>query len=357
MQVELKKASQLTAEEIATWKAFQASNPTLESPYFHPQFAQAVAAVRNDVEVAVIYQQEAIQAFFPFQRGALGLGKPVGGKLSDYHGLIAPTGTFIDMQELLRQCRLAGWDFDHLPTEQQSFAKNVHEVTRSPQIETVGGMPEYERKRKAAGSDVIAKVKQKIRRFERDHGPLELTLDDKDPAVFEQLIAWKSAQYLRTGLADVFAFPWTRALLENLQNRTTPEFGCFTTTLRAQGKVLSSLLCLRQGGLVHGWFTAYDPDMSQFSPGLMHYLKWIEVAEQDGVHKIDLGKGDEAYKWRFATTYAEIAEGCVCRNSVGIWLRNSWRTTRSFLESVPGRKEGSNAITLLNPIRRWLQFR
>ncbi len=356
MQYQLKRTTDLTIEEISAWKGFQAGNPGLASPYFHLEFTKAVSAVRTDVEIAVIHQAGKPVAFFPFQRGTLNIGKPVGGKLSDYHGIISAPDTSVDVQELLRQCGLAGWDFDHLPVEQQSFANSIQCVSRSAQIETCGSLSEYERKRKEDGSDVVSKIKQRMRKTEREFGPLELIADDQDPAVFEQLLAWKSAQYLRTGLADVFAFPWTKQLLCELKERTTSDFGVVTTTLRSRGRVISTLLGLRQGGLVHGWFTAYDLELSDLSPGLLHYLKWIEAAPDLGIEKFDLGKGDEAYKWRFATTCAEVGEGSVTRNSLGIWLRNGWRATKRLLEKTPGGKSGQGPLSVLKPLRSWLQF-
>lgn len=356
MQVQVKKAEQLTPEEIATWKQLQAGNPSLESPYFHPEFTLAVASVRSDVEVAILQKQNQVIGFFPFQRGKLGLAKPVGGKVSDYHGVIAAADTTLDGMDLLRQCGLAGWDFDHLPGSQAAFASYSTCTGRSPQMDVRGGLAEYERKRKAAGSDVVSKVKQRVRKTERALGTLELVGNDQDPAVFEQLLAWKSAQYLRTGLADVFSFPWTRKLLEELQRRSMPEFGLVTTTLKVNGKLLSTLLCLRQNSLVHGWFTAYDPEMSEHSPGLLHYLKWIEAAPDLGIDKIDFGKGEETYKWRFATEHVDVLEGTIARPSLGVWLRKGWRATRNLLEGKPGDGGSKGPLSLLKPLRNWLQF-
>ncbi|HEX5102878.1 MAG TPA: hypothetical protein VFV87_03655, partial [Pirellulaceae bacterium] len=117
--IELKTVRDLSPGEWEIWDDIRAANPVYASPYFAPEFAQAVASVRDDVEVAVLKQGSATVGFFPFQRGRLNLGKPLGGKLSDYHGPLAGTGAMIDPRSLLRSCGLAAWDFDHLvgPTE------------------------------------------------------------------------------------------------------------------------------------------------------------------------------------------------------------------------------------------------
>jgi CelD/BcsL family acetyltransferase involved in cellulose biosynthesis len=77
--IHLTKIRDLTAPQLSAWQEIQQSTPLYESPYFRPEFAQAVAAVRSDVEVAVLRDAEKNVGFFPFQRGKLNLGKPVGG--------------------------------------------------------------------------------------------------------------------------------------------------------------------------------------------------------------------------------------------------------------------------------------
>ena len=44
-----------------------AQNPQLDNPFFRPEFTQAVAAVRDDVEVAVLEIQQQPVGFFPYQ--------------------------------------------------------------------------------------------------------------------------------------------------------------------------------------------------------------------------------------------------------------------------------------------------
>src|SRR4051794_17226783 len=90
---ELMKVSLIPGHEISddlarVWIGLQQTNPDLSSPYFHPEFTNVIAAVRHDVEVAVLEADGKIVAFFPFQREHPSIGGPVGGIISDYHGLI-----------------------------------------------------------------------------------------------------------------------------------------------------------------------------------------------------------------------------------------------------------------------------
>ena len=88
MKVTLVPGGELGSDLVRAWAEIQESNPTLASPYFHPEFTRAIATVRDDVEVAVIEDGAQVVAFFPFQRGRRSVGVPVGGIISDYQGLI-----------------------------------------------------------------------------------------------------------------------------------------------------------------------------------------------------------------------------------------------------------------------------
>src|SRR5688572_30376462 len=93
LTVRVTTPTKLSSAELQAWTDFQRADPGLESPYFRPEFTSAVASVRTDVEVAILEEHGAPVGFLPYQRGALNIGKPVGGKLSDYQGVIANVGT------------------------------------------------------------------------------------------------------------------------------------------------------------------------------------------------------------------------------------------------------------------------
>ena len=78
------------------WSQIQRDNEELASPYFRPEFTQAVASVRGDVEVAVLEDHGEIVGFFPYQRGRGGVARPVGGRLSDFQGVVARKGVALD---------------------------------------------------------------------------------------------------------------------------------------------------------------------------------------------------------------------------------------------------------------------
>ena len=114
MKVEVVPAAEIAGPERQRWLALHRSNPQLTSPYFHPEFAAAVASVREDARVALIETDGEGSAFFPFQLNRLGFGTPIGGGLSDFQAVIASKHARFDARELLERSGLAIWEFDHL---------------------------------------------------------------------------------------------------------------------------------------------------------------------------------------------------------------------------------------------------
>src|SRR5690348_2737239 len=76
LKITLAPGSQLESEHLEMWRELQDSNPDLASPCFAPEFTQAVAAVREDVEVALVHQHGELAAIFPFQRRRGSRGGP-----------------------------------------------------------------------------------------------------------------------------------------------------------------------------------------------------------------------------------------------------------------------------------------
>jgi len=352
MKIQLKRASELTAADWSQWEALQDGTAVYESPYFRPEFVRAVARVRTDVEIAVLNDGETTVGFFPFQRGKLNLGKPLGGKLSDYHGPIVQPGLKLDALEILEACRLASWDFDHLVSAAEGFGPFVKLKAKSAQLDLSNGFAAYAKGRKQAGSDAIQRQGQKMRKLVREVGPLQFDVDADDPEAYSLLRRWKSEQLLNSGLPDVFTFPWVGQLIDELRTHRGAEFSAPLTVLRAGKKIAAVSLSLRSRDVLHGWFTAYNPELSIYSPGILLFVRMAEEAPQLGIRKIDLGRGEEPYKWRLASGSDDVAEGSVSRPSVGTALRSTWRKTRDWVAN----SRLAPAVRFLKPMREWMAY-
>ena len=82
-------ANQLCSQQLATWSDLQQADPALDSAFFRPEFVQMVAAVRSDVQVAILREGRRTVGFFPFQRNRRNVAQAVGGRLSEFQGVIA----------------------------------------------------------------------------------------------------------------------------------------------------------------------------------------------------------------------------------------------------------------------------
>jgi len=150
---------ELTPALISRWQEIQQADPSLVNPYFSPGFILAVATVRDDVRIAVMEEGNRVVGFFPFQRGAWGIARPVGLGLSDYHGVIAGPEAGWMATELLRGCGLVRWEFDHLPVSQAGFASFHAQVSDSPIIETAQGYEDFAASRDKSGRNISIKVR------------------------------------------------------------------------------------------------------------------------------------------------------------------------------------------------------
>jgi CelD/BcsL family acetyltransferase involved in cellulose biosynthesis len=348
----LKRTSDLTDADWSLWLDIQAASRVYESPYFRPEFTRAIGDVRHDAEVVVIEDEGQNVGYFPFQRGKLNLGRPIGGKMSDYHGPIVRPGTEFDPGELLAACRLACWDFDHLVTATSAFEPFVTVRDKSPQMDLNEGFAAYSRHRRDAGSDAVHRQGQKTRKLAREVGAVQFDFDANDEEAYALLLRWKSEQFTRTGLTDVFSFEWTRSLLDKLRQHRGREFSAPLSILRAGDKVAAACLSLRSGSVLHSWFTAYNPEMSSYSPGMSLFVRLGEEAEQLGLRTVDLGRGEERYKWSLANASAVVCEGSVSRRSLGTLLRSGWRQTRDWVNRSPL----AGTTKLLKPMREWMAY-
>jgi CelD/BcsL family acetyltransferase involved in cellulose biosynthesis len=356
MKIRTVKIEQLTGDEVTAWSAIQRSEPELASPFFRPEFAQAVAATRNDVEVAILEEEGRPVGFLPYQRSQWNVGRPVGGNLSDYHGLIAPAGASCDLIELLNVCGLRVWHFDHLPFGQPSFAPFVCRSADSSYIDLPDSSEDYFALREN-GRRLKSEFGQKMRKLEREIGPLRFVADARDPQFVSKLIAWKSAKFHRMNTPNIFEYAWVRKLLENILAHESNEFSHFLSVLYAGDTIASIHFGIRSGTLLHGWFPAYNVELARYSPGILHWLETIKAARSIGIRRIDLGKGREAYKHRLATGATKIAEGAVDVKASAAAVRRAWWHTRECIRSSPLATHVDVPTRILYRMKHWLGAR
>ncbi|HWM44579.1 MAG TPA: GNAT family N-acetyltransferase [Burkholderiales bacterium] len=316
----LVKVEDLDAGLVAAWRSIQEREPRFESPYFCPEFTRAVGSVRDDVRVVVIENDGRPAGFFPHQRATWGRGSPVGGALSDYHGVIAAPQAEWSVVELMRAARLSVWSFDHLVDPVARFAPYVTASTAaSPQIDLASFEPPPDFARKA-------------RKLARELGELSFSLHAPGSTALERMFEWKSEQYRHTGLTDAFGVRWTRALLQEAMHVQSAGFAGICSVLRAGDEIVAVHAGMRSRNVLHWWFPTYNAVHSAYSPGILLLLRIAAAAPALGIQRIDLGKGDARYKRSLMTGAAPLREGCVELPSLAATARRLRRLAEARAE-------------------------
>jgi CelD/BcsL family acetyltransferase involved in cellulose biosynthesis len=357
MRIRAIPARELTNELASAWERIVDSEPTLASPYFHPEFTRAVAIVRGDVFVSVIEDAGQIVAFFPFQRGALHVGRPVGGPMSDHHGLIAAPAFNLSASELLRASGLASWTFDHCLACQTVFSSHRRSLGESPVMDLSAGYEAYTAGRRAAGSKQILKTEGLARKWERETGPIRFTAHVADAAVLEQCIEWKRSHYAEMKVNDVFGVEWTKALLREVLRRQSAGFAGMLSTLHVGDALVAVHMGMRSRTVWHYWFPTYDRDMGKFSPGIILLLRMAQAAPDLGLTTIDLGKGSTMYKDRLSTGSVQITEGCVQLPSLATSLGQLRRSSEEWVRRSPFFGAARIPGRFVKRAEKWLRFR
>jgi len=338
MNVRVVPAAELTSEHIAAWDAIAQNEPALDSPYFRPEFTQAVAAVRGDVEVGVLEQDGEFVGFFPFQRGRKNVSLPVGGKMSDFQGVVARKDVAWQPRRLLGGCRLGAWHFDHLLASQEPFQPYHWMVAPSPYLDLSRGWEGYRADQMARHRESFKQALRKQRFAAREAGPLRLETHTDSRTVFQTLIEWKMEQYRRTGVTNVLAFGWTLALLERILAAKGESFSGMMSALYMGNVLTAVLLSMRSHDVVHGWFSAYRPNFGPLSPGLVLWLEAAQAYPALGIRRIDLGKGREEYKTHLMSGAIDVAEGSVDCRPVTRLVRRNWRRAYEWARRSPLRR-------------------
>lgn len=320
VRVEVLRPPDLTAHHLSEWRRFQSQAPELDSPFLDPEFVKLVAQVRSDVMIGVAKQGGTTVGFFPFQRRG-GVGRPVGGALSDHEAVIAVPGWACDPRLLIRACGLSAFDFSNLRVAQGPFVPFHRNVRPSHVIDLSAGFDAYVQERRAAGRNVISQTMSHARRLERQLGPLRFALHDRDPQSLRQLIEWKRQQYARTPTLDALSHRWTRDVLELVHATQTESFGGVLSTLSAGDRLIAAHMGMRSRRVLHWWFPAYDVTYSKLAPGRILLLELMRNAGAAGICSIDLGAGDEDYKLRFANSQILVAAGFVASGGPSLWSR------------------------------------
>ena len=171
------------------------------------------------------------------------------------------------------------------------------------------------------------------------------------------MIDWKIQQYVRTGLTNVFAFPWTRALLECIFACRGEAFAGELSALYVGDQLAAVHFGMRSYGVSHMWFPSYDIRLARFSPGLIHDLEFIRAAAARGIRRIDYGKGMTDQKEYFMSSASQVAVGSIDLRPLTRTVRRQWRRVYQWSRESPLRRPARVPAKILYRVREWFAFR
>lgn len=330
----LVKPHDLSAHDLAVWRDMTATTPAFASPLLSPDFARAVADVRDDVHVAVYSRGGQTIGFLAHHRRPDRFARPAGAPFSDYSALITFPDPALDIRHALK---LAGIDRLHvtgLVDPHGVFgAETLAQATPEDAyaIDLRAGQPENNVPKKHA------KNINRLRRHLVDTvGEPRFLIGDRNPDHFKAMLALKRAQVQLTGLHDFLAAPWVRQLMQNLLDAPHDGLHGCLVTLMAGDRPLMYQFGPRLDDRAHPWVSSYDPAFAAFSPGQIFLNDCRQPLKDAGVTWYDLSTGQQHYKPAFCNSHTVVHNATVFGASSGAHLKSGFLGAAKAVQKALG---------------------
>ncbi len=343
----------IPAEIKESWRRLQASNPNLGSPFFSPEFTEIVARICGTVEVAVWKQGDEVVALFPYERKKGNFASPVGSYISDYDGLIARPDFIRDPQQILRECGLVAWDFQHSLATDPIFGP-LHKAKSSVALTDIRcGYDKYIEKHKTTDHRQLKNYFKRMQKLEEEIGPLNFVMHSSDEALLQIVMELKSAQCQRRGWRDVFVEPWTVEVLRSIHRTQSPGFAGMLSVLYAGTHLIALHFGMRSSKVMHRWFPVHEESYSKYSPGIVLNLKMLAKCPEIGIDTIDWGAGEHQLKQFVMDSSVLVGSGSAeltCAATLG-------RRFKTFPTQVRQRIGKSRVGGVIRHVRDWVQVK
>ena len=299
LQVRVATIAEVSPIERELWTRWAGDDRApCATPFFHPDFAAAVAAHRDDMVVLCLTQDGKPRGFWPMHRTGANRAEPLGLRLADYQGPIFEPGFACDLAEVLRQAGLTSYAFNHFVAATPDCQPWLLQLSMSPYADLRDGFAAYSDERRAAS-----------------------------------MFAWKSQQRERSGTFDVLEYEWVRNVLTKLVRTKREGFAGHVASLYAGERLCAVHVGLCDRRTLHYWFPTYDVALARLSPGMILMRHLLQAAAERGLERVDFGRGEERYKSSLANANNELGIGSV---SVGVWRTMLARTEHRVARMLDG---------------------
>ena len=296
---------ELAEPDAAAWRAIQAAHVDFADPLMGPDFARAVGRVRADARVSVFRQGGCAVGFLAYHLRPGGFVRAIGAPFSDYHALVAEPG--LSAAEALAAAGVTAFRFTGLVDPHGAF-----EATSDLEAFAItldGDAEAYLETLRAQSPKRFKNYRRLDHKLDREVGALRVVAPDQDPVAFQQLIAWKRDQLIRTGVHDVLRTDWTRGLMADLFETRVGQMRGLMINLYAGDRLVAGHFGVQAGDYYHPWIASTDPELAAWSPGQVFLTRAIAAMPGLGLRTYDLGASHDHYKRPYALTTRRVAEG------------------------------------------------
>jgi len=282
----------------------------------------------------------------------------VGRFLNDAQNVIGLPPDAIDWTEMMRACGVRAFNLHAVIAPTQSCVdayrlKTVKAFRADFQGDSEAFLKTLEREHRT-----IDKQRQKTRKLGREVGAVRLEVDCRCPDVLRQAVEWKSMQYQRTHILDLFHPEWTRKLVDVLcggayancgDSFAEQPLGGLVSVLWAGDIPVAAHIGMVERGRLHYWFPAYDRAYAKYSPGTALFTELVRAGTAHGIDCIDMGYGEQPYKQKQTATTTEVAYGTITNSA---WHRFAFASEAkmvSLLKQMPMKEPVKRAWRAICP--------
>ena len=310
MKYRLYKPNELSAEQWQIYTDLRNAREIYDDPFFDPDYARLVGEVRDDTRIGFASDGDGVFAVWALHLRPGNWARPIGAPFSDWNGPILSEDTELTVPEIL-----AGFDISGMTTA----GLMPNSFVPSPGLERVGanmtdlsaGWDSFIDDQEKRWPKHFKKMRRIYRKVEREFEQFRFEWDDRDDAIYRKTLALKQEQFARTGYHDVLKAPWARALLDRLRTFEGPRLRARLSTLYFGDQFAASEFNLQSDKVLHGWITAFDQELGNFSPGNMLVQEMLPQACKDGLVLYDAGPGLDHYKRHYANLHFPIESGVI----------------------------------------------
>jgi CelD/BcsL family acetyltransferase involved in cellulose biosynthesis len=332
-KIQILTPQSLSGPILERWQQLRAQSSVYTSPYFDAEFTKAVARVRDDVRIAVAEVNEQIIAILPFQENSRGHAVPAGGLLNDWHGILGKRSPEL-FERMLKAAGLSSYKFHAIDNSTRSLKKYSFREFDSHYLDISEGWEAY-RKWVFKHSSTVKRQGQKTRALGREVGEIRFEFDCENPVVLERLIELKRKRYQNSNTFDILGVQWAADLLRDLHQVRQPKFQGLLSVLWAGDELVGCHFGLLTDDVLHYWFPVYDPKFHKYSPGTEMLMRSAEEACNRGCRKLDLGYGDDRYKFKFCNATEPVAFGMVNFSPITRMIELQKYRMRNQLKQIP----------------------